>query len=46
VIAAIQSHYPILGGVLLVIALIPLISAMLACGLIRQLGKHRYEQVD
>jgi len=46
VISAIKKHYPILGGIILVIALFPLIGIILACCLAHQMGKHRYEQVD
>lgn len=46
VLSSIKSNYPIFGGIIIVIALIPLLGAILACGLVGQLGKHRYEPVN
>ncbi len=46
VIAAIKNNYPIVGGIILVIALFPLIGIILVCCLAGQMKKHRYERVD
>jgi small-conductance mechanosensitive channel len=46
VISAIKSNYPVFGGIIIAIALFPLIGAILACCLARQMSKQRYEQVD
>ncbi|CAF2722168.1 unnamed protein product [Rotaria sp. Silwood2] len=46
VISAIKNNYPIFGGIIIVIALFPLIGVILACCLARQMSKQRYEQVD
>lgn len=43
---AIKNNYPIFGGIIIAIALFPLIGAILACCLGRQMSKQRYEQVD
>jgi tetraspanin-7 len=45
VISAIKNNYPIFGGIILVVALFPLLGVILACCLARQMNKHRYEQV-
>lgn len=46
VISAIKSNYPVFGGIIIAIALFPLIGVLLACCLARQMSKQRYEQVD
>jgi len=46
VISAIKSNYPVFGGIIIAIALFPLIGVILACCLARQMRKQRYEQVD
>jgi len=46
VLSAIKSNYPIFGGVIMAIALFPLMGIVLSCCLAHQLGKHRYEPVD
>ncbi|UJR26667.1 hypothetical protein I4U23_007984 [Adineta vaga] len=45
VIGVIKNNYPIFGGIIIVIALFPLIGVILACCLARQMRKQRYEQV-
>ncbi|CAF0766340.1 unnamed protein product [Adineta ricciae] len=45
VIAAIKSNYPIFGGIIIAIALFPLVGVILACCLANQMRKQRYEQV-
>ena len=37
---------PVFGGIIIAIALFPLIGVILACCLARQMSKQRYEQVD
>ena len=44
--ATIRSNYPVFGGIIIAIALFPLIGVILACCLARQMSKQRYEQVD
>ena len=46
VTTALKTHSPIVGGLLLTVALVPLLGSILACALIRHMGKHRYEPVD
>ncbi|UJR22420.1 hypothetical protein I4U23_025480 [Adineta vaga] len=46
VLSAIKSNYPIFGGIILAIALFPLMGIILSCCLAHQLSKHRYEPVD
>ncbi|CAF1088891.1 unnamed protein product [Rotaria sp. Silwood1] len=46
VISAIKNNYPVFGGIIIAIALFPLIGVILACCLARQMSKQRYEQVD
>lgn len=46
VLSAIQSNYPIFGGIIMGVALFPLIGIILACCLARHMNKHRYEPVD
>ena len=43
---AIKNNYPVFGGIIIAIALFPLIGVILACCLGRQMSKQRYEQVD
>ncbi|CAF3180202.1 unnamed protein product [Rotaria socialis] len=43
---AIKNNYPVFGAIIIAIALFPLIGAILACCLGRQMSKQRYEQVD